>query len=52
MTLLTERRKAMAKVVGGFIREFGSDRDMVLCRAPGSINLMGRHVDHHGGTST
>jgi len=47
--LVAERRKAMAVVVRAFARRFGSDRPMVLCRAPGRVNLMGRHVDHRGG---
>jgi N-acetylgalactosamine kinase len=47
--LVAERRKAMAAVVRAFARRFGGDRPMVLCRAPGRVNLMGRHVDHRGG---
>ena len=47
--LLDERRGAMVKLVERFARRFGPGRTMVLCRAPGRINLMGRHVDHRGG---
>ena len=47
--LVAERRQAMADVVRAFIRRFGRSRPMVLCRAPGRVNLMGRHVDHRGG---
>ncbi|MCX7014749.1 MAG: NTP transferase domain-containing protein [Candidatus Sumerlaeota bacterium] len=32
-----------------FIQRFGADRRAVIVRAPGRINLMGRHVDHRGG---
>lgn len=29
---------------------YGYDRKVVLVRAPGRINLMGRHIEHRGGT--
>ncbi len=44
-----ERRTAMRQIVQAFIGQFGPDRQLILCRAPGRINLMGRHVDHRGG---
>lgn len=47
--VLQERREAMREVVQAFIGQYGPDRPMVICRAPGRINLMGRHVDHRGG---
>jgi len=47
--LLAERRKALGAVLREFIRIHGGDRKAVLVRAPGRINLMGRHVDHRGG---
>jgi len=31
-----------------YVREFG-DTPVVIARAPGRLNLMGRHVDHQGG---
>lgn len=43
------RRQAMIQAVQAFMGQFGPERGMVLCRAPGRINLMGRHVDHRGG---
>lgn len=36
------------KVLSEFISVYG-DRDVVISRAPGRINLMGRHVEHRGG---
>ncbi len=47
--LTAERRKAMATLIKAFIKRHGADRKMVLIRAPGRLNLMGRHVDHRGG---
>ncbi|NLF32930.1 MAG: NTP transferase domain-containing protein [Planctomycetes bacterium] len=47
--LTAERRKALTEVVRAFIKRHGPDRPMVLVRAPGRLNLMGRHVDHRGG---
>ena len=47
--LIAERVKAMRQLVEGFAKRYGSDRPMILCRAPGRLNLMGRHVDHRGG---
>ena len=47
--LLEERRGAFLGVLEEFVRRFGLKRPVVLSRAPGRINLMGRHVDHRGG---
>jgi N-acetylgalactosamine kinase len=30
-------------------KQFGFDKKVVIVRAPGRVNLMGRHVDHRGG---
>lgn len=32
-----------------FVTHWGASRPVVLVRAPGRVNLMGRHVDHRGG---
>jgi N-acetylgalactosamine kinase len=37
-------------VVGEFIRRHGATRPIAVVRSPGRINLMGRHIDHQGGT--
>jgi N-acetylgalactosamine kinase len=47
--VIEERRDAMRRVVQAFIGQYGPERLTVVCRAPGRINLMGRHVDHRGG---
>jgi len=48
-TVLAERRRALAAVLKRFVRLHGPARRVVVVRAPGRINLMGRHVDHRGG---
>ena len=48
-TLLAERAAAYVKVLRLFARRFGADREAVISRAPGRVNLMGRHVEHRGG---
>ncbi len=40
----------LRKAVQGFIRRFGAEREVAIVRSPGRINLLGRHIDHQGGT--
>ena len=37
-----------ARLLRGFVENYG-DRKAVIARAPGRVNLMGRHIDHRGG---
>lgn len=36
-------------LISAFKEKFG-DRNMVITRSPGRINLLGRHIDHRGGS--
>lgn len=47
--LVAERLRAIRRVLRLFARVYGPQRRLLLARAPGRINLMGRHVDHQGG---
>ena len=39
-----------AKLLDAFIAKYG-DRPAVLASAPGRVNLMGRHIEHRGGST-
>jgi N-acetylgalactosamine kinase len=46
---LDERRAAILATLKLFAARYGKDREVIISRAPGRVNLMGRHVDHRGG---
>lgn len=39
----------LTELLEAFAAAFGDDQPIVVARAPGRVNLMGRHVDHRGG---
>ncbi|MBE6903058.1 MAG: hypothetical protein E7480_00420 [Ruminococcaceae bacterium] len=45
---IDEQKKRYLSLLTKFIEKYG-DRKVVITRAPGRINLMGRHIDHRGG---
>jgi len=47
--LIEERRKAILRLSNLAAKTLGPNRPFIICRSPGRINLMGRHVDHRGG---
>ena len=49
--LHAEKTRDLLRVLNCYGRSFGFDQKVVIVRAPGRINLMGRHVDHRGGFS-
>lgn len=47
--LIEERRDCYIKLLNAFIAKYG-DREAVISRAPGRVNVMGRHIEHRGGS--
>lgn len=46
--LITKKTENYITVLKCFIERY-SDREVIISRAPGRVNLMGRHVEHRGG---
>jgi len=42
--------KKYLQVLKEFARRFDSDRKVSIIRSPGRLNIMGRHIDHRGGS--
>ncbi|MDI9471010.1 MAG: NTP transferase domain-containing protein [Bacillota bacterium] len=49
--LQTKRRAVLQRLLEAWIRDHGPERPVVIARAPGRINLMGRHIEHRGGST-
>ena len=47
--LIDQRCRAYRRALERFRRRYGDDTPAIVVRAPGSINLMGRHIDNQGG---
>jgi N-acetylgalactosamine kinase len=48
-TLLRERLSAYRELLQVCAETLGPQRRVLLARAPGRMNIMGRHIDHQGG---
>ncbi len=46
---IEEQSVQIVRVLERFVERYGADREILICRAPGRINLMGRHIEHRGG---
>ena len=47
--VIEARHKLLREAVSTFVESYGSDREILISRAPGRINLLGNHIDHRGG---
>ncbi|MHB1152809.1 MAG: galactokinase family protein [Eubacteriales bacterium] len=47
--LIEDRKDAYESLLVAFIEKYG-DKKVVIVRAPGRVNLMGRHIEHRGGS--
>jgi N-acetylgalactosamine kinase len=47
--LLQERVAAYVELLRACVETLGPQRRVLLARAPGRMNIMGRHIDHQGG---
>ena len=42
--ILEDRKMIFLRALEGFAAQFGGDREVVISRAPGRINLLGHHI--------
>lgn len=47
-TLIESKRQRILSLLSLHLQRFG-DQSVVIARAPGRVNIMGRHIDHQGG---
>ena len=47
--LIAGRRDKICELLEAFIAKYG-DRRVVISRSPGRVNLLGRHIEHRGGS--
>ena len=45
---IEDARTRIRALLSAFIAKYG-DRNVIISRSPGRVNLMGRHIDHRGG---
>jgi len=46
-----QKREAFLAAIDKFIELYGPEREALIVRSPGRINLMGSHIDHRGGNT-
>ena len=49
LDILESRLPLYKQALQTFANAYGMDRDAIISRAPGRINLLGNHIDHRGG---
>ncbi len=47
--LIDERKSTLVTMLNTFIDRYG-DKEAVITRSPGRVNLLGRHIEHRGGS--
>ena len=46
---INEQKQRYIALLNHFIEKYG-DKEVVITRSPGRVNIMGRHIDHRGGS--
>ena len=47
--LIEERKETLVTMLDAFLERYG-DKEAVITRSPGRVNLLGRHIEHRGGS--